>query len=57
MGFIVDDFYWGKGYGTAAICNNLIKYCKNNLDAKIVYARMFSDNIASQKFCSNNKWY
>lgn len=54
IGFIVDDFYWGRGYGTA-ICKDLIKYCKNNLYARIVYARMFSDNIASQKVCSNNE--
>ncbi|MEN5055866.1 GNAT family N-acetyltransferase [Sphingobacterium kitahiroshimense] len=53
IGFIVDDMYWGNGYGTS-ICNALIKYCKNNLNAKKVYARMFSDNIASQRVCSNN---
>lgn len=54
IGFIVDEIYWGKGYGTS-ICNALVKYCKNNLRARIVYARMFSDNIASQKVCSNNE--
>lgn len=53
IGFIIDDCFWGKGYGTL-ICKALINYCKNILNARIVYARMYSDNIASQKVCSKN---
>lgn len=53
VGFILDDSAWGKGYGTL-ICKSLLQYCKETLHADRVYARMFSENIASQKVCLNN---
>lgn len=50
IGFIIDQKFWGKGFGTL-ICSELIDYCINHLHAAKVFARMYSNNVASQKVC------
>lgn len=53
IGFILHNSFWGKGFGTV-ICLMLIKYCINFLNARKVIARMYKENIASQKVCLNS---
>lgn len=53
IGFIVNKQYWGQGFGKE-ICKALLDYCINNIKAKKVFARMYKDNLASQKVCLAN---
>lgn len=46
LGYILDNRYWGNGYGTE-VCRSLIDYGFNNLRLGKITARMFSENIAS----------
>ncbi len=46
LGYILDNKFWGKGYGTE-ICASLIEYGFNTLKVEKLTARMFKKNIAS----------
>lgn len=46
LGYIIDNKFWNKGYGTE-ICMALIKYAFEQLNANKITARMFKQNIAS----------
>ena len=45
-GYILDNIYWGQGYGKE-LCNGLIKYSFNNLKIEKFISRMYAENIAS----------
>ena len=51
IGFILDDSFWGNGYGSL-VCRTLLTYCKEDLQAQRVYARMYDENIGSKRVCS-----
>ena len=54
LGYIIDEKFWNKGYGRE-ICDLLISYCFEELNANSVIARMYNDNIASKKVSEYNK--
>jgi len=45
-GYILDNTYWGQGFGKE-LCNGLIKYSFNNLKIEKFISRMYAENIAS----------
>ncbi|MFW6222122.1 MAG: GNAT family N-acetyltransferase [Bacteroidota bacterium] len=46
LGYILDNNFWRKGYGTE-ICTSLIDYGFNTLNLDKITARMFKQNVAS----------
>ncbi len=48
LGYILDNRFWRKGYGSE-ICNSLIDYGFQKLKLEKLTARMFKQNIASIK--------
>jgi len=46
LGYILDNAYWGKGFGNE-LCNGLINYSFNNLKIEKLISRMYVENIAS----------
>ncbi|MCD7976772.1 MAG: GNAT family N-acetyltransferase [Tannerellaceae bacterium] len=46
LGYILDRNYWHQGYGKE-ICQELIRYCKEELETEKVVARMYAENEAS----------
>ena len=46
LGYILDNKFWRKGYGSE-ICSSLIDYGFNTLNLDKITARMFKGNIAS----------
>ncbi len=48
LGYILDNKFWRKGYGSE-ICNSLIDYGFKKLNLYKITARMFKQNIASVK--------
>ena len=50
IGFILHADFWNKGLGTL-VCSALIDYCLHDLGTHRVIARMYKDNIGSQKVC------
>jgi len=45
-GYILDNTYWGKGFGIE-LCNGLINYSFNNLKIEKLISRMYAENFAS----------
>ena len=45
-GYILDNTYWGKGFGKE-LCNGLINYSFNNLKIEKLISRMYAENFAS----------
>jgi RimJ/RimL family protein N-acetyltransferase len=50
LGYIIDEKYWNKGYGTE-ICNGLLNYSFNVLGVDKIIARMYPENIGSIRIC------
>src|SRR5690606_3809772 len=50
IGFILRRNFWNQGYGTK-VCKTLLSYCRTNLHAKRVYARLYKQNSGSAKVC------
>jgi len=48
LGYILDNKFWGFGYGTE-VCNSLINYGFEKLELEKITARMFATNIASAR--------
>ncbi len=48
LGYIIDQKYWGKGYGKE-ICESLIEYGFKKLGLSKITARMYKENVASVK--------
>lgn len=50
IGYIIDDAYWNKGYGTE-VCLGLAGYMREKLKCKEIVARMYEDNTGSIRVC------
>ena len=50
LGYILDNKYWNRGYGTE-ICGGLLNYGFNVLGAEKVIARMYPENTGSIRIC------
>lgn len=50
LGYIIDEKYWNKGYGTE-ICSGLLNYGFNVLGVEKVVARMYPENTGSIRIC------
>nr|WP_319397795.1 GNAT family N-acetyltransferase [uncultured Carboxylicivirga sp.] len=50
LGFIIDEIYWSKGYGTE-VCNYLINHCFEQYNFTRIVARMYAENTGSIKVC------
>ncbi len=50
LGYILDNNYWNRGYGTE-ICSGLLDYGFNILGADKIIARMYPENIGSISIC------
>ncbi len=50
LGYILDNKYWNRGYGTE-ICSGLIDYGFNALVVDKIIARMYPENIGSIRIC------
>ncbi len=48
LGYIIDSKYWNKGLGKE-VCNGLIHYAFDKLQAEELIARMYAENTASVK--------
>jgi len=50
LGYILDNKYWNKGYGTE-ICSGLLEYGFNILGVDKIIARMYPENTGSIRIC------
>lgn len=50
VGYIIDQMYWNKGYGTE-VCKGLIDYAFNRLGCTELIARMYDQNTGSVRVC------
>ena len=50
VGYIIDQAYWNKGYGTE-VCQGLIDYAFSRLGCTELIARMYDQNMASVRVC------
>ncbi len=50
LGYILDNKYWNRGYGTE-ICEGLLNYGFNVLGLEKIIARMYPENIGSIRIC------
>ena len=50
VGYIIDQAYWNKGYGTE-VCQGLIDYAFSRLGCTELIARMYDLNMASVRVC------
>lgn len=50
IGYIIEQAYWNKGYGTE-VCRGLINYAFNRLGCTELIARMYDQNVASVRVC------
>jgi RimJ/RimL family protein N-acetyltransferase len=50
LGYILDNKYWNRGYGTE-ICSGLLDYGFNVLGVDKIIARMYPENIGSIRIC------
>lgn len=55
LGYIIDEKYWNKGYGTE-ICSGLLNYGFNVLGVEKVVARMYPENTGSIRICEKLKF-
>jgi len=54
LGYILDNKYWNRGYGTE-ICSGLLDYGFNVLGVDKIIARMYPENIGSIRICEKLK--
>jgi RimJ/RimL family protein N-acetyltransferase len=52
FGYIIDEKFWNKGYGTE-VCKALLDYGFNRLNLEKIVARMYPENIGSVRVCEN----
>ncbi|WP_321518497.1 GNAT family N-acetyltransferase [uncultured Bacteroides sp.] len=55
LGYILDNKYWNRGYGTE-ICSGLLDYGFNALGVDKIIARMYPENIGSISICEKLKF-
>ncbi len=55
LGYILDNKYWNRGYGTE-ICSGLLDYGFNLLGVDKIIARMYPENIGSIRICEKLKF-
>jgi len=55
LGYILNNNYWNRGYGTE-ICSGLLDYGFNALGVDKIIARMYPENIGSIRICEKLKF-